>query len=172
MDTSTSRLRVLTSVQYRTVSLTSTSDILGIVLLTQWDLNSSHSVLPTCICSSSSPHPPRSSPESSKNKRLHSPGYLEVKRMKDWAEKRGREMKTRRTLFFLQCIYASFCSSGCFLHSYMVLSPRGVLKPPPCLQTDASFCLYFPLHRFPLFPGFPFQSSCLSSCCEMLLKIL
>ena len=140
MDTSTSRLRVLTSVQYRTVSLTSTSNILGIVLLTQWDLNSSHSVLPTCICSSSSPHPPRSSPESSKNKRLHSPGYLEVKRMKDWAEKRGREMKTRRTLFFLRCIYASFCSSGCFLHSYMVLSPRGVLKPPP-LPSDRCFLL-------------------------------
>lgn len=143
MDTSTSRLRVLTSVQYRTVSLTSTSDILGIVLLTQWDLNSSHSVLPTCICSSSSPHPPRSSPESSKNKRLHSPGYLEVKRMKDWAEKRGREMKTRRTLFFLRCIYASFCSSGCFLHSYMVLSPRGVLKPPPAFRQMLPFVFIF-----------------------------
>lgn len=40
-------------------------------------------------------------------------------------------------------MYSSFCSSGCFLHSYMVLSPRGVSKPPSAFRQMLPFVFIF-----------------------------
>lgn len=118
-------------------------DILGIALETQCEVNSSHTLLTTCICSISSSRPPRCSLESSKNKRLHSPVFLEVKSMKGSTKKRGRDVKMKSSL---QHISISSCLSRCFLHCYIMLGPRGLLKTPPCRQTDAVFSFYFPLH--------------------------
>ena len=110
--------------RYRSrIGVTSPRDALGMV-------DSSHSVPATCICSSSS--------ESPKNKMLHSPGSLEVKRMKDGAEEGGQ------TLFSLRCIFTSFCSSGCFLPSYTALRPRGVLNPSSPARQMLSFLFISP----------------------------
>lgn len=83
-------------------------------------------------------------------------------------------MKTRRGVdFILSPVYVFFLLFERVFSAFLygAKSTRG-FETPLCLQTDASFCLYFPLHRFPLFPGFPLQSSCLPSCREMLLKML
>lgn len=109
-------------------------------------MNSSCSALPTCICSSSSPHSPCSSLESSKNKRLHSPGYIEVK----WEEE--EENKKGGVDLILMLVSLDFLIFECIFFCILIwfLVHEG-FQTPHCHQRDSFFCLYFLLRGIPLF---------------------